>query len=59
MMDPTIEQLPDGCYRVCLKEDGIEACTSCSSAHLIDDKIAQLRRTINRIAAESIANASR
>ena len=55
MMDPTIEQLPDGCYRVCLKEDGIEACTSCSSAHLIDDKIAQLRRIINRIAVEALA----
>ena len=55
MTEPTITQLDDGCYRVCLKEDGIEACTSCSSAHLINDKIAQLRRTINRIAAEALA----
>ena len=53
MNEPTITQLDDGCYRVCLKQDSIEACTSCSSMHLIDDKVAQLQRVINRIAAEA------
>ena len=44
MTEPTITQLDDGYYRVCLAEDAIEACTTCSSAHLIDDKVAQLKQ---------------
>ena len=55
MTEPTITQLDDGYYRVCLAEDAIEACTTCSSAHLIDDKVAQLKRTIARVAAEAYA----
>ena len=53
MTEPTITQLDDGYYRVCLSQDAIEACTTCSSAHLIDDKVAQLRRRITDIAAEA------
>ena len=53
MIEPTITQLDDGYYRVCLTDTGIEACTTCSSAHLIDDKVAQLRRRISDIAAEA------
>ena len=55
MTQPTITQLDDGYYRVCLNEDSIEICTTCSSAHLIDDKVAQLRRRIRDIAAEAFA----
>jgi hypothetical protein len=55
MTKPTITTLDDGYYRVCLSENKIEACTTCSSAHLIEDKVAQLKRTINRIAAEAYA----
>ena len=55
MTEPTITTLDDGYYRVCLAEDAIEICTSCSSAHLIDDKVAQLRRRIRDIAAEAYA----
>ena len=41
MSEPTIEQLDDAGYlRVCL--DGI--CTTCSSMHLVEDKIKQLQR---------------
>lgn len=53
MTEPTITQLDDGYYRVCLTQDAIEACTTCSSAHLIEDKVAQLRRRITDIAAEA------
>jgi hypothetical protein len=46
-----VHQLPDGCYQVCLtSEDGITNCTVCSSAHLVPDKEAQLRRA-NQAAA--------
>jgi len=39
--EPTVEQLDDSGYlRVCL--DGI--CTTCSSMHLVEDKIKQLQR---------------
>ena len=55
MTEPTITQHEDGSYRVCLKEDAIEVCTTCSSAHLIDDKTAQIRRRIREIAAEAYA----
>ena len=51
--EPDIIQLEDGYYRVCLTEDGIEACTTCSSAHLIEDKVAQLKRAIHSKAEEA------
>ena len=39
--EPTVEQLDDSGYlRICL--DGI--CTTCSSMHLVEDKIKQLQR---------------
>lgn len=39
--EPTVEQLDDAGYlRICL--DGI--CTTCSSMHLVEDKIRQLER---------------
>lgn len=46
-----VHQLEDGCYKVCLSEDGITSCTVCSSAHLIPDKEAQLRRANQEVAA--------
>jgi len=39
-----VTHLPDDCYRVCLTENGVTNCTTCSSAHLIPDKEAQLKR---------------
>ena len=51
--EPDIISLEDGSYRVCLKQDEIEACTTCSSMHLIDDKVAQLKRCIERYALEA------
>lgn len=51
--EPIVTQLEDDCYRVCLTQDAIEACTTCSSAHLIEDKVAQLRRSIASTAAQA------
>ena len=39
-LDPVITNLDDGCVRVTLGD----ICTTCSSHHLVPDKIAQLRR---------------
>jgi hypothetical protein len=46
-----LEQLDDGCIRVCLTEDGITACTTVSSHHLTWEKEADLRAAIAREAA--------
>jgi hypothetical protein len=48
-----LEQLDDGCIRVCLTEDGITACTTVSSFHLVEDKRAQLEAAIAREALDA------
>lgn len=42
--------LPDGEVRICLRRDGIEACCTVSSAHLVAEKRRQLEDAINRTA---------
>jgi hypothetical protein len=49
-----LEQLDDGCIRVCLTEDGITACTTVSSHHLTWEKQAQLEAAITREAAAAL-----
>ena len=39
-LEPVITNLEDDCVRVCIGD----ICTTCSSHHLVPDKIAQLRR---------------
>jgi hypothetical protein len=48
-----LEQLDDGCIRVCLTEDSITACTTVSSHHLVEDKRRQLEAAISREAARA------
>ena len=48
-----VHQLEDGCYKVCLSEDGITSCTVVSSMHLVDEKEGQLRRANQKAAAEA------
>ena len=48
-----LEQLDDDCIRVCLTRDGITACTTVSSHHLVEDKRPQLEAAINREAARA------
>lgn len=52
-MSLDVYQLPDGCYQVCLSEDGITSCTVVSSMHLVDEKEGQLRRANQKAAAEA------
>jgi hypothetical protein len=49
-----LEQLDDGCIRVCLTEDGITACTTVSSHHLVEDKRRQLEAAIEREALRAL-----
>lgn len=49
-MSLDVHQLEDGCYKVCLTEDGITSCTVVSSMHLVEDKVPQLKRA-NSVAA--------
>ena len=49
-----LEQLDDGCIRVCLTEDGITACTTVSSHHLTWEKEAQLEAAIKREALRAL-----
>ena len=51
-----VYQLPDGCYRVCLSEDGLTNCTVVSSAHLVDEKEGQLKAANARAAASAYVN---
>ena len=53
MRSESIENLDDGCVRVCLKEETLSICTTISSHHLIDDKWRQLHSALDRIKAES------
>ena len=46
-----IQHLDDDCYRVCLTQDGITACTVVSSMHLVEDKRRQLEAAIAKEAA--------
>ena len=50
-MSLDVHQLEDGCYKVCLTEDGITSCTVVSSMHLVEDKVPQLKRA-NSVAAK-------
>ena len=48
----TITETPDGHgYQVQLRIDGFEAQAFCSSYHLVEDKLAQLRKAITDEAA--------
>ena len=48
----TITETPDGHgYQVQLRIDGFEAQAFCSSYHLVEDKLAQLRKAIAATAA--------
>ncbi|MFM1900290.1 MULTISPECIES: hypothetical protein [unclassified Synechococcus] len=49
------QQLDDGAIRVCLRQDGIEACTVVSSFHLVEDKRRQLELSIQRKAAAAFS----
>ena len=50
----TVDETPDGQgYKVTLAVDGFTASTFTSSMHLIDDKVAQLRRAIAQQAADA------
>ena len=53
MRHQSIENLDDGCVRVCLKEAPLSICTTISSHHLIEDKWRQLHTALDRIQAES------
>jgi hypothetical protein len=48
-----VHQLEDGCYKVCLSEDGITSCTVVSSMHLVEDKVPQLKRANKTAALEA------
>jgi hypothetical protein len=43
-----LHPLDDGCIKVCLTEEGITACTTVSSMHLVEDKRKQLQAAILR-----------
>ena len=58
MRSESIENLDDGCVRVCLKEATLSICTTISSHHLIDDKWRQLHSALDRIQAESESEAT-
>ena len=53
MRSESVENLDDGCVRVCLQEEALSICTTISSHHLIDDKWRQLHSALDRIQAES------
>ena len=53
MRHESIENLEDGCVRVCLKEETLSICTTISSHHLIDDKWRQLHSALDRIQNEA------
>jgi len=48
-----VTPLPDDCIRVCLTRDGITACATVSSHHLVEDKRPQLEAAIAREAARA------
>ena len=53
-MSLTMQEQPGGGYKVCLKENGIEACCYCDSMHVAYGKERYLRDAINRQAAAAI-----
>ena len=53
-MSLTMEEQPTGGYKVCLKENGIEACCYCDSMHTAYAKEKYLRANIDRQAAAAI-----
>ena len=53
MRSESIENLDDGCVRVCLQEETLSICTTISSHHLIDDKWRQLHLALDRIQNEA------
>ena len=53
MRQQSIENLEDGCVRVCLEEPQFSICTTISSHHLIEDKWRQLNLALDRIKAEA------
>ena len=53
MQRESIESLPDGCVRVCLKEPQFSICTTISSHHLIEDKWRQLNLALDCVKAEA------
>jgi hypothetical protein len=49
-----VQLTDDDCYRICYKQDGIEACTTVSSAHLVEEKKAQLKAAVERQAIRAM-----
>ena len=46
----------EGYMLVCVERDGFYECATCSSTHLVEDKIAQLEARIDRLAADAFAS---
>ena len=53
MRSESVENLDDGCVRVCLQEEAHSICTTISSHHLIDDKWRQLHLALDKIKFEA------
>ena len=51
--EPEVEIVANELIRITLRQDGFEANAYVSSMHLIDDKIPQLRRVIQKQAQEA------
>ena len=54
MRSKTVDNLTDGCVRVCLSssEEG-RICSTVSSHHLVADKWPQLHRALDKLAGQS------
>ena len=53
MRSQTLENLDDGCVRICLKEEALTICTTVSSHHLVDPKVPYLHEALDRMQAEA------
>lgn len=53
MRHESVENLDDGCVRVCLTEQALTICTIISSHHLIPDKWRQLNSALDLTQGES------
>ena len=53
-MEKKVSPTEDGMMRVCVEEDGFEACGWVSSWHLAEPKANQLREAVRKMAEEAI-----
>lgn len=49
----SLQMQDDGAYKVCLNQDGFQACTYVSSMHLVYDKQPQLKAVVAKLAADA------